>query len=340
MRMKALAAATVLLAAASGTARAHHQEIVLQLRGPLQAEFAGYYVADYQGFYDEGDVAVRIEPGGPGVSPAKVLADGGANIAVEWLPEALAARARGVPLVNIAQIFKRSGLGLTCRKDAGIATPADLAGKRLGVWPDGNPYPLRAWMKALGLATDGTPAGVTVVDQGPGVGLLVDRTADCITTMRYDQYGQLLDAGLKPDELVVFDYQDQGVATLEDGLYVLASVLKDPDHVATLGGLPAPDHARLALGARQPGRGGAHRAGIRYRPSADRAAAGADDGGDQQARRRHHGRARPGRLPAHAARPGRRRRRPEAEQAGQGCHQPRRGRRGEPRQALLSGTGP
>ena len=141
-----------------------------------------------------------------------------------------------MPLVNIAQIFKRSGLGLTCRKDAGIATPADLAGKRLGVWPDGNPYPLRAWMKALGLATDGTPAGVTVVDQGPGVGLLVDRTADCITTMRYDQYGQLLDAGLKPDELVVFDYQDQGVATLEDGLYVLASVLKDPDHVATLGG--------------------------------------------------------------------------------------------------------
>lgn len=235
MRMTALAAAMALWAAASGTARAHHQEIVLQLRGPLQAEFAGFYVADYQGFYDEGDVAVRIEPGGPGMAPAQALADGTANIAVAWLPEALAARTRGIPLVNIAQIFRRSGLGLTCRKSVGIATPADLAGKRLGVRPDGNPYPLRAWLKALGLTTDGAAAGVTLVDQGPGVGLLVDGTADCITTLRYDQYGQLVDAGLKPDELVVFDFQDQGVATLEDGLYVLADLLKDRDHVATLG---------------------------------------------------------------------------------------------------------
>lgn len=231
MRLTILTAA-LLAAIGGGAAQAHHQQLTLALAGPLQARFAGYYVADYQGFYDEGEVAVAIEPGGDAV---QALADGRANIVVATLPEALAARARGLALVNIGQIFKRSGAGLTCRRDAGITEPHDLAGKKVGLPPDGDPYPLRAWMRQLGLKTDGSAKGITVVDQGDGVGLLLQRQADCISTETYDQQLDLEDAGLRPEDLTVFGYQDEGVATLADGLYVLAKDLKDADHVQTLG---------------------------------------------------------------------------------------------------------
>lgn len=230
MRRTILAAA-LLAAIGGGAAQAHHQQLTLALGGPLQARYAGYYVADYQGFYDEGEVAVRIEPGG-GV---QAVADGRANIVVATLPEALAARAHGVALVNIGQIFEHSGAGLTCRKDAGIATPRDLAGRKVGLQPDGDPYPLRAWLRQLGLGTDGSARGVTLVDQGRGVDLLLQRGADCISTETFEQELDLHDAGLQPADLTVFRYQDEGVATLADGLYVLAGDLKDPDHVQTLG---------------------------------------------------------------------------------------------------------
>jgi NitT/TauT family transport system substrate-binding protein len=234
MRTADLAGAAILAALGAGPAQAHHQQLVLQLKWVMQAQFAGYYVADYQGFYDEAEVAVVINPGGLGIAPTKVLADGGANIIVDWMPSALASREKGLPLVNIGQPFKRSGMELTCRRDTGIKTPADLKGRTLGIWPGGDGYPLLAWMAKLGLRTDGSPDGVRTVEQAPGVDVLVHKQADCISTMSYSEHWQLVDAGLKPDDLVVFGYEDQGAGTMEDGLYVMEDVLKDPDYVLTL----------------------------------------------------------------------------------------------------------
>ncbi|MBT4039065.1 MAG: ABC transporter substrate-binding protein, partial [Rhodospirillales bacterium] len=48
-----------------------------------------------------------------------------------------------------------------------------------------------------------------------------------VSTMTYNEYWQVIDAGLTPDDLVVFKYEDQGVSTLEDGLYVLEENLSD-----------------------------------------------------------------------------------------------------------------
>jgi NitT/TauT family transport system substrate-binding protein len=72
---------------------------------------------------------------------------------------------------------------------------------------------------------------VTVIKQGFNVDPLIQRQADCISTMTYNEYWQVIDAGIPADELVVFKYEDQGVATLEDGLYVLESNLDDPAFV-------------------------------------------------------------------------------------------------------------
>ena len=206
-------------------------DVTLQLKWVTQAQFAGYYVAQDQGFYEEEDLNVTIKPGGPDIAPTSVLAGGGADVVLDWMPSALASREKGLPLVNIAQPFKSSGMMLTCRKDAGISSPEDFPGKTLGVWFFGNEYPFLSWMSHLGLSTDGGDDGVTVLKQGFNVDPLLQNQAACVSTMTYNEYWQVSDAGLTPEELVVFKYEDQGVATLEDGIYVLEDKLEDPEFV-------------------------------------------------------------------------------------------------------------
>ena len=206
-------------------------EVTLQLKWVTQAQFAGYYVAKDKGFYDEEDLDVTIKPGGPDIAPAQVIAGGGADVVLDWMPSALASREKGLALVNIAQPYKTSGMMLTCRKDAGVESPDDFAGKTLGVWFFGNEYPFLSWMSKLGLSTGGGDDGVTVLKQGFNVDPLLQGQAACISTMTYNEYWQVIDAGLKPEELIVFKYEDQGVATLEDGMYVLEENLNDPAFV-------------------------------------------------------------------------------------------------------------
>ncbi|WP_306111062.1 MULTISPECIES: ABC transporter substrate-binding protein [Roseovarius] len=204
-------------------------DVTLQLKWVTQSQFAGYYVAQDQGFYEEEDLNVTIKPGGPDIAPAQVIAGGGADVIIDWMPSALASREKGLPLVNIAQPFKSSGMMLTCRKDTGIEGPEDFRGKTLGVWFFGNEYPFLSWMSQLGIPTEGGEDGVTVLKQGFNVDPLLQNQAACVSTMTYNEYWQVIDAGLTPDDLVVFKYEDQGVATLEDGMYVLEENLEDPE---------------------------------------------------------------------------------------------------------------
>ncbi|MBT4999595.1 MAG: ABC transporter substrate-binding protein [Tateyamaria sp.] len=213
----------------SGIAAQAADDVTLQLKWVTQAQFAGYYVALDKGFYAEEDLDVTIKPGGPDIGPAQVLAGGGADVTVDWMPAALAAREKGVAMVNIAQPFKSSGMMLTCRKDAGVNSTDDFAGKTLGVWFFGNEFPFLSWMSQLGIATDGSEDGVTVLKQGFNVDPILQGQAACVSTMTYNEYWQIIDAGLTPDDLQVFKYEDQGVATLEDGLYVLEKNLDNPE---------------------------------------------------------------------------------------------------------------
>ena len=120
----AAALAGALVLAASGGQAA--DKLTLQLKWVTQAQFAGYFVAKDKGFYKEVGLDVTIKPGGPDINPSQVIAGGGADVVIDWMPSALATREKGVALVNIAQVFKRSGMELTCRADSGVKTPADL----------------------------------------------------------------------------------------------------------------------------------------------------------------------------------------------------------------------
>jgi len=207
------------------------EKVTVQLKWLPQAQFAGYYVAQSKGYYKEAGLDVTIKPGGPDISPVQVIAGNGADVVVNWMPDALAAREAGVPLVNIAQVFNQSGLMLTCKKSSGVTTPKDFKGKTLGVWYGGNEYPFLNWMAKLGYKE----GDIKIMKQGFNVDPLLQNQAACISTMIYNEHWQVVDAGVKESDLVTFFYEKEGVASLEDGLYVLESKLKDPAFVARMG---------------------------------------------------------------------------------------------------------
>ena len=205
--------------------------VTVQLKWVTQTQFAGYYVAQDKGFYEAEGLNVTIKAGGPDIGPMSVLAGGGADVAVDWMPSALAAREQGFANVNIAQPFAGSGMMLVCRKDRGVNSVADLKGKNLYVWYYGNEWPFLSWMNKLGLATDGSDGGVSVFRQGWDILPLTQGDANCVSAMAYNEYWQVLAEGLTPEELTVFKYEDEGVAKLEDGLYVKEENLSDPAFV-------------------------------------------------------------------------------------------------------------
>jgi NitT/TauT family transport system substrate-binding protein len=247
--LSAVTAGALLAGAASAEAA---DAVTIQLKWVTQAQFAGYYVAKDKGFYKEAGLDVTIKPGGPDIAPEQVLAAGGADVIVDWMPAALAVREKGVPLVNISQTFQRSGLELTCLKSSGVTKPADFPGHTLGVWYFGNEYPFLAWMAKLNIPTEGGAKGVTVVKQGFNVDPLIQKQAACISTMTYNEYWQVIDAGYKPADLVVFKYSDEGVATLEDGLYANGDKIKDKAYAEKLAKFVAASDKGWAYAVKNP----------------------------------------------------------------------------------------
>jgi len=188
-----------------------------------QAQFAGYYVALAKGFYAAEGVDMRILRGGPGSPPSVELRQGRAQFGTFFLPTAIRERANGLPLVNLAQFVPHSNQLLIARKADGIASPADLDGRRVSFWgPE-----FRRAPEAL-LARHG--ARVAEIPQGYTVDLFLRGGVAACSAMRYNEYHAIINAGLDPDELTVFAMAEHGLDLPEDGLYALEDLWRsDPD---------------------------------------------------------------------------------------------------------------
>ena len=225
-----LLAGAFALAGASGAQAL--DPIKLQIKWVTQSQFAGYYVAKAKGYYEAEGLDVTIVPGGPTTPVPQQMAS--VDVGVEWAGNALVAREKGIKMVNIAQPFNKGGLELICPKDGPIKSEADFPGHTLGSWFYGNEVPFFAWMHKLGYSTEGGPTGVTVLQQNFDVSALVQKQADCISVMTYNELGQAADAGFTADKIIQFNYSDMGNALLEDGLYVLEEKLADPKFKADM----------------------------------------------------------------------------------------------------------
>jgi NitT/TauT family transport system substrate-binding protein len=208
----------------STAGQAADDKVRLQLKWVPQAQFAGYYAAQAKGLYAAERLDVTLLPGGPEIAASKVVAEGKAEVGIDWLPAMLAARDQGAPLVNIAQIFAYSGLRQVAFKSSGIKSPRDLRGHRVAVWFSGNEYPLFATLAKYKIDRK---RDLTLVPQTSEMSQFLERKVDAASVTTYNEYRLLLEAGVKPEDLLVIDFNAEGTAMLEDGMLARADWLAD-----------------------------------------------------------------------------------------------------------------
>jgi NitT/TauT family transport system substrate-binding protein len=207
------------------------QKVTLQLKWVTQAQFAGYYAAAEQGFYEEEGLDVEIKPGGPDIVPEQVVLGGQAEFGINWLDNTLATRDQGGQIVNIAQVFARSGMTEVTWKDTGLDDITDLRGKKVGVWLGGNEHKLFAALTKNGIDPE---EDAEIVAQPFDMNLFLNREVDAAAAMTYNELAQVLeqenpDTGelYTLDDLNVFLMSDLGTGALEDGIFVREDWISD-----------------------------------------------------------------------------------------------------------------
>ena len=226
-----IAAAAVTGSSSSASAAPQLTKITLQLKWVPQAQFAGYYAASLKGFYKAAGLDVTLKNGGPNIIPETVVASGQAQFGVDWVPSLLTARDKGTQLVNVAQVFARSGMTQLTWKTSGITTVAQMKGKKVANWLGGNQWELFAALTKAGM----DPAknqGVTIVQQPFDMNLFLKHQVDSASAMTYNEVAQVLESGVKPSQINIIKMQNAGTGMLEDGLFSTASWLKSPANQA------------------------------------------------------------------------------------------------------------
>jgi len=184
-----------------------------------QAQFAGYYAAKDKGFYAKRGLDVEMLKGGPDDPASEALAEGEADFASMFLSNGLILRSRGIPVVNVAQIVRRSALMLVAKKSSGILAPEDLDGRRVSLWPEFSAQPL-AFFRRFDL-------DVGTVRQGYTLNLFLMDGVDAASAMWYNEYHAILNSGVNADELTAFFLADYGFNFPEDGIYCPESLVRD-----------------------------------------------------------------------------------------------------------------
>jgi NitT/TauT family transport system substrate-binding protein len=242
--LAALALAGGILAAV-GTAAPSKQssqkltKLTFQLKWVTQAQFAGYYAAQAKGYYKKAGLDVNIRVGGPDIIPEQVVAGGQAQLGLDWLPSLMSARDQGTKLVNIAQVFTRSGMTEITWKSSGINTVAKMRGKKVGNWLGGNEFELFAALSRAGMDPTHNK-NVTIVKQPFDMNLFLKKQIDAASAMTYNELAQVLESKnpktgelYKLSSLNVIKMDKIGTGMLEDGIFGTESWLKDKKNQAT-----------------------------------------------------------------------------------------------------------
>ncbi|MDQ7097153.1 ABC transporter substrate-binding protein [Desulfosporosinus sp. PR] len=192
-------------------------KVTLQLKWLPQSQFMGYYVAQAKGYYKDEGIDLEILPGGSDIIPEQQVNNGVADIGVTWVSSLMKYQSQGWGLVEVGQIFQKSAMLLVSKASSGINSPADLKGKKVGSWFGGNEYEIYALLEANGLNKD---KDLKLVQQDYTMNQLLNNQIDAASAMTYNEYGLLLESGLKDSDLHVINMNDAGVAMLEDCLFV------------------------------------------------------------------------------------------------------------------------
>ena len=218
----------------SGGGDGDKDKVTLQSKWVVQGQFAGYYAALDQGFYDDENLDVTIRPGGPDIVPEQVVLGGQAEFGIDWLDSLLATRDQGQNIVNIAQVFTRSGMTEVTWKDSGLDQITDLKGKKVGVWLGGNEHKLFAAFNKNGIDPQ---KDVQIVKQPFDMNLFLSKEIDAAAAMTYNELAQVLETKnpktgqlYQESDLNVMKMSDLGTGALEDGVFVRQDWIDDKDN--------------------------------------------------------------------------------------------------------------
>lgn len=230
-----VALAAVAALAASGLAVASSSspkltKVTIQLKWVTQSQFAGYYAAKAKGYYKAAGLDVNLKVGGPDIVNEQTVLSKQAEFGVNWFPSLLANRDQGNDLVNIAQIYTRSGTTEVTWKKSGINTFKKMRGKKFGVWIFGNEFEQRAALVKYGMNPD---KDVQLVKQNFDMVAFLNGEIDAASAMTYNELAQVLETK-NPDtgklyqlsDLNVFKYSDLGTGMLQDGIFVRGDWIK------------------------------------------------------------------------------------------------------------------
>ncbi len=213
-------------------------EVSLQLQWVTQSQFAGYYAAVDQGFYESFCLDVEIVEGGVDIVPQQQLGSGAVDFAISWVPRALVSREEGIDIVNVGQVFQRSGTLQVAFADAGITEPADFAGRQIGNWGFGNEFELVAGARQAGLEPG---EDFDFVQQNFDMLALINGEIDAAQAMIYNEYAQVLETInpetgelYQPEDLVIIDWNEQGTAMLQDAIWADAGRLASDEAYADI----------------------------------------------------------------------------------------------------------
>ena len=196
----------------------------VQLLWEHQSQFAGFYVADARRHFESAGLDVELIEGGPGINPIKALQSGKADVAVSWLSNAWQHNSYDKPVVNVAQLLSDSSLTVLCRISAGVVVPDDIKGKKIGYWGLGDDQIVKAMLRRLNIPID----SVELVRQKSNGRDLISGELPCVTSMTYNEYWKVIEAGVPTSDLVMVNPESFGIPNIEDGLYVMAERLESP----------------------------------------------------------------------------------------------------------------
>ena len=211
--------------------------VTLQLQWLPQGQFAGYFAAQEQGYFEEAGLDVEIIPSGGDIVPQDALANGDVDYAIAWVPKVLGSIEAGANVTNIAQIFQRSGTLQVAWADGDISSVADFEGKKIGSWGFGNEWEIFAAMAEEGLDA----STVEIITQDFNMNAFLAGDIDAAQAMTYNEYAQLLES-IDPetgelytaDAFTVISYEDTVGAMLQDAIWADTERLEsDADYQET-----------------------------------------------------------------------------------------------------------
>jgi NitT/TauT family transport system substrate-binding protein len=162
--------------------------------------------------------------------PETVVAGGEAQFGIDWFSALLVTRDKGVPIVNIAQIFQATGMRMIAYKSMGINSIQQFRGKTIGVWFSGNQYQFLALMQKYHMSP---PQSYMHVASQPFVMTpFFNHQLQVAHAMTYNELGVVLEHGIKKSQLRIFDYNKLGVSILEDGIFANPNWLRGHQNIA------------------------------------------------------------------------------------------------------------